>query len=96
LIGSLVGGGATIGGFFIKHCLDEQARAKRDEPRKSLLRKMLSDPGPDGWRKFETLSRVIGADASETARLLVEVGARGSETGNNVWAFIKDKPLPKD
>ena len=43
-----------------------------------------------------TLSSVIGASREETARLLIELGARGNEkaNGNDVWAFIINKPLP--
>jgi len=43
---------------------------------------------------MKTLSGVIGATRNETARLLIELDARASETGNDVWAYIKDKPIP--
>lgn len=61
---------------------------------KGVLKDILDRPGKDGWRNMETLSRVIGCDRETTARLLIEIGARGSETENDVWAYIKDKPLP--
>jgi len=43
---------------------------------------------------METLSGVIGVGRDEAARLLIEIDARASETGNDAWAYIKDKPLP--
>ena len=46
-----------------------------------------------GWRKMSTLSGVIGASRDETARLLISIKARGSESGEDVWALIKNKPL---
>lgn len=49
------------------------------------------------WRKLSTLSRVIGADADTTKRLLIELGARGSEKpredGEEVWGLISKHPL---
>lgn len=68
---------------------------KRDEKRKAMLRELLRNPGPTGWRKMTTLSNVVGLDRDETARLLIEIDARASESGEDVWAFIADKPLPK-
>jgi len=59
------------------------------------LKTMLDNPGQTGWRKMETLSGVIGASRDETARLLIECGARASETGSDVWAYEKNEPLPK-
>ena len=44
---------------------------------------------------METMANVIGASRDEAARLLIELDARASETGHDVWAFIKDKPIPK-
>ena len=48
------------------------------------------------WRRLETLQRVIGADDKTTVRLLLEIGARGSQTGNPVWGLIARNPLPED
>lgn len=95
IIGVIVGGILTIVGHYILHLVQTEATRKRDEKRKAILTEMLNNPGPDGWRKIETMSNVIGASRDETARLLIELGARASETGTDVWAFIKDKPLPK-
>ena len=65
-----------------------------DKKRKEHLKSMLEKPGPTGWRKVKTLSSVIGANRETTTRLLIELDARGSESGNDSWAYIKDKPLP--
>ncbi len=95
IIGVVVGGGVTvISQLVIHHCKTETAR-KRDEKRKSLLTEMLNNPGPEGWRKMGTMANVIGANREETARLLIELDARASESGTDVWAFVKNKPLPK-
>ncbi|KPQ06085.1 MAG: hypothetical protein HLUCCA12_12815 [Rhodobacteraceae bacterium HLUCCA12] len=67
---------------------------ERDLKRKAMLRQMLNNPGAQGWRSMKTMSGVIGANREETARLLIEIGARASETGNHVWALTKNKPLP--
>ena len=48
-----------------------------------------------GWRKTATLSRVIGADREVTTRLLIEIGARGSESEDEVWGLIDEHPLDK-
>jgi hypothetical protein len=93
-IGALVGAAAALGGIVLKHSLEVADGERRDGPRRRVLLQMLENPGPDGWRQFEALARVIGADRAETTRLLVEVGARGSEKGNDVWALVSKKPLP--
>jgi hypothetical protein len=67
---------------------------KIDENRKKLLQEALLNP-PVGkeWRCIYTLMRIIGADRETTTALLIELGARGSESENDVWALIKNKPL---
>ncbi len=66
-----------------------------DQGKKKLLRHMLDNP-PQGteWRELSTLARVIGSSEEETTRLLISIKARGSETKNNVWAYVKNHPLP--
>jgi hypothetical protein len=94
IIGVVVGGGIQMLSDFLKHRRENMSQKVTDEKRKSYLREMLDNPGPTGWRTMGTLSGVIGASRDETARLLIEVGARASETGNDTWAYTKDKPLP--
>ena len=94
LLSVVVGG---LGQFLLDHFRhDRETKAQRelDEKSKAYLKSMLDNPGPTGWHKMETLSSVIGASRDETARLLIEFNARASESGNDVWAYIKDKPIP--
>jgi len=94
LIGVVVGALLTILGNIVTHCLKQRAEAKRDEPRKNLLREMLEDRYySDRWRKLETLMHVIGADEETTKRLLLEIGARGSEDKQDLWGLRKYHPF---
>lgn len=95
VIGTVVGAAVTLASQWAKHCWETHQHRQRDKNRKAMLTEMLNSASPTGWRKMETLSRVIGADRDETALLLIDIGARGSETGNDVWAWQKDHPLPQ-
>lgn len=68
-------------------------RAHRDdEVRRQLLRQMLDDPAHD-WRSLDQLRHVIGCDAGTARQLLLEVGARASESGTDVWGYVSRHPL---
>lgn len=55
---------------------------------------MLNDDRfPEHWRRMSTLSRVIGASEQTTKRLLIEVGARGSEKDDALWGLIAHHPF---
>lgn len=95
IIGVVAGGVVTTLGHLIVHNRQTADARKRDEKRKAILTEMLENPGPEGWREMNTMANVIGANRDETARLLIDLDARASETGKDVWAFIKDKPIPK-
>jgi hypothetical protein len=73
--------------------LKDSFKAQKDDPRKKLLLTMLTNKRFK-WRKLETLCKVIGADEDTTKRLLIEVGARGSENESNVWGLISRNPFP--
>ncbi len=94
IIGVAVG---SIGQFVIdhfRHKRETKARRELDERRKELLKDALENPPPGNeWRELQTLSRIIGANYETTTRLLIEIGARGSETENEVWALLSKKPL---
>jgi len=94
VLGTTIGSATTLFGQWVKFCWESHKAREFDEKRKVLLRSMLDKPGPAGWRKMSTMSQVIGASREDTARLLIELGARASETGGDVWAYIEDKPLP--
>lgn len=94
LIGAVVGSALTIAGNLLLHWLRDRQRRKLDQERKKLLKTMLEDSRfADRWRRLSTLSRVIGADEETTRRLLIEVGARGSETDDGSWGLIKYHPF---
>ncbi len=94
IIGVVVGGVLTLIAQYLKHRWDTAVATARDKARKHLLKDML-DHMPTGttWRKKSTMANVIGCSEDETARLLIEIGARGSETDADLWAYVKKKPL---
>lgn len=94
VLGAGIGSAITLVGQWLKHRWETSSTRTRDDGRKAMLRQMLNNPGATGWRKMSTLSSVIGSTPEETARLLIEIEARGSETGNGGWAYLKNKPLP--
>jgi hypothetical protein len=96
LVGVIVGALIPVLGNILIHYLQNRPKNELDKLRKELLVKMLdNDRFPNKWRKLETLSRVIGADDETTKRLLIEIGARGSESESNSWGLIKHHPLDK-
>jgi hypothetical protein len=96
LIGAVIGSLLTMCGNVAMQCLKERSLAKKDKPRKKLLMEMLEDNRfNDHWRKLDTLMHVIGANEETTKRLLLELGARGSEDGQELWGSIKFHPFEK-
>jgi hypothetical protein len=93
LFGASFGSAITLAGQWCKHRWETSETRKRDDGRKALLRQMLDNPGPTGWRAMATMSGVIGANRDETARLLIDIGARASENGEDMWAYLNKKPL---
>lgn len=92
LVGVLAGAAISIVGSLLLHWLQDRPRKLLDEGRKKLLLQMLRDTRFQ-WRKMATLSRVIGADEETTKRLLIEVGARGSEKDDGLWGLIESHPF---
>ena len=66
--------------------------ASVEEKRKKLLKQLLDDKN-FRWRSIDTLSRVIGLSTEDTKKLLIEIDARGSTAGNDVWGLISRNPL---
>ncbi|MFZ3087752.1 MAG: hypothetical protein WA123_06775 [Methylotenera sp.] len=96
LTGVIVGAIITVVGNFLIHRLQDSPRRRLDEGRKKLLEQMLRDTRfKERWRKITTLSRVIGADEETTRRLLIELGARGSEKEDDLWGLLEHHPLDK-
>lgn len=96
LIGVIVGALVTVASQWAIHLIKTAKVRRVDNKRKALLTELLNNPGKTGWRTMATLSGVIGSTRDDTARLLIEIGARSNEKdGADVWAWTKDKPLPK-
>lgn len=94
LVGVILGAVITVGGSVLLHWLQGRKASALDTSRKKLLGKMLA---VRDWRRLSTLSGVVGADADTTRRLLIELGARGSEKpgagGEEVWGLLSKHPL---
>lgn len=95
-VGVVVGAVITVAGNLVLHWFQDKPRRELDEKRKKLLEKMLRDSRfKEHWRKLTTLSRVVGADEETTERLLIELGARGSEKDDDLWGLLEYHPLEK-
>ena len=99
VVAAAIGGGVVgILGPIAKAFVDDHLAHKRGdplaEPRKKLLLDML-ESGPD-WRNLSILCDVIGASPGEVQKLLLQIGARGSERGNDMWALISRAPFPSN
>jgi hypothetical protein len=92
IVGVVVGVVATMVANWCQHRWETGRDRELDDKRKEMLTTMLTSEKHE-WRKMETLSRVVGADYPTTTRLLIELGARGSELENDVWALQTRKPL---
>lgn len=83
----------TLGGTWLNNHLNNSRDDRLDDARKKLLRRMLEDER-FRWRNLSTLQHVIGADEDTTKRLLLEIEARASEDGSDVWGLISRNPFP--
>lgn len=91
-LGALLGALASLGGIVIKERLQADRAEKIKKPKKELLTDMLN--GDRKWRKLSTLANVTGMTDPEAKQLLVEIGARGSETDPSLWGLVTRNPLP--
>lgn len=90
IIGVVLGAVIAVAGNFVLHWFQDKPRRELDANRKKLLEIMLRDSRfKDRWRKLATLSRVVGADEETTKRLLIELGARGSEKEDRLWGLLE-------
>lgn len=94
--GGIVGALIALLGSVLLHWLQDRKANALDRDRKKLLKEMLE---ARDWRKLSTLSRVVGADGDTTKRLLIQLGARGSEMvredAEEVWGLISKHPLAR-
>lgn len=91
--GVVVGALATALGNYMTARVKLQQQRELDNARQKVLRTMLEDDKLP-WRKLDTLKHVIGADDATIMRLLLRVGARASEDGQNLWGLISRNPFP--
>lgn len=91
-LGAIAGAGASLGGIVVTDWLQAHRRAQQAAPRKDLLKRMLA--AGHNWRRLSTLSNVTGLTEAEARQLLVEIGARGSETDSSLWGLVSRNPLP--
>jgi len=90
--GAVIGSVATLAGNFFIHWLKNRDEKNKEKPARELLTEMLNHK-EHPWRNLDILMHVIGANEETTKRLLLEVGARASEDGQNLWALKSRKPL---
>ncbi len=92
VLGAAIGlaGGAL--GSAAQHVLARRQQDREEAPARALLIKLLSHPVYD-WRSIETLSNVVGLDVAATRRLLLQLGARGSERDGDLWGLVSKHPL---
>lgn len=95
ILASIIGGAITLTAQYVMHLIQTGKTRKADDKRSAILASMLKNPGETGWRQLRTMAHVIGATEQETARLLIEMDCRASETGSGGWAYVKNKPLPE-
>ena len=99
VVAAAIGGGAVgILGPIAKAFVDDHLAHKRGDPLAEARKKVLLDmleSGPD-WRNLGTLCDVTGASPGEVRTLLLQVGARGSERGNDMWGLISRNPFPSN
>jgi hypothetical protein len=93
VVGSAIGGLLTLCGTVLGKSLEERSKRKLDHPRRELIRKLLTDDRFT-WRRLDTIMHVVGADAETTKRPLIEIGARGSEDGQQLGGLIERNPFP--
>jgi hypothetical protein len=94
LIGVIVGAVIGVVGTITLHFIQSRTKRLLDQKRTDLLVKMLDDSRfPQKWRNLSTLARVTGASEASTTRLLVMLGARGSENDDGLWGLLKHHPL---
>jgi len=94
---AIIGAGVGVIGTLSTTSLNAYLSRKRPDPAdmaaKQLLIDMLST-NEFRWRQIRTLSNVIGLPEESTRKLLLEIGARGSERNPDLWGLVSRHPLP--
>lgn len=93
IAGSAIGIIGTLGATSLNAYLNR----KKPDPAEVLAKKLLKDmleAEKYKWRTIRTLSNVIGLNEESTRKLLLEIGARGSERNPELWGLISRNSLP--
>ena len=95
VVGSLIG--SVIGPILLRHYEEYRNDKAWAQPRKELLKKMLSDPD-HRFRSIEKLSLTTGTSVKDCRSLLIDIKARGGKmkSGREAWALISRAPLKED
>ncbi len=91
LLGALIGATSTLCGIVLNGYIERTRKAETEAIPKTLLTKMLN--GHRDWRRLSTLTNVTGLSEADGKRLLLQLGARGSETNGALWGLISRNPL---
>ena len=91
--GGILGVAGTLASTWLSDYLKNRRSDKLDDARKKILRQMLEDQRFE-WRKVSTLAHVIRADVDQDKRLLLEIDARASEDGTDMWGLVSRHPFP--
>jgi len=86
----LLGGLATT---WMNNFLAKPKPDPHDATAKDYLRSVF-DADPSGWYSIYGLGNMVGiADTAQMARLLLDVGARGSVNSHVLWGLARSHPL---
>jgi len=92
LLGSIIGGAASLAGTVLAHWLSACDARKLDSVRKNTLKKRFAASNRV-WVPLADLADCVGADRETTIRLLLLIGARRSMKKNDVWG-LNEWPEP--
>jgi hypothetical protein len=88
---AVIGAGVGVLGSVATTYLNARLAQPKPDPvaeaRKKLLLSMLSEQRWK-WRDLDVLSHTVGADEQSTMNLLLEIGAQGSEDGQDLWGLV--------
>jgi hypothetical protein len=95
ILGASLGVFGTLAAATLSHHLQNKRATSLAEKRRERLKRELSSE-KYSWRSIERLCAVIGADESTTVELLIEIGARMSQTDKKVWALESREPFASE
>jgi len=92
-IGAFIG---LLGGLATTWLNSYLAKPKPD-PHEAMAKaylRSLFEAEPNAWHDLQRLGNMVGVgNPSQLARLLLEIGARGSVNSDSLWGLAKSHPL---